>query len=96
MLETPESTIMAANMTDAETVAWLLGRRTSLRTLLSANENLLASQYGVTVLDTVDGFHWWRQGAADKRDVSEMEFVPDRGQKVVPLVMQAFVEKERE
>jgi hypothetical protein len=85
----------AANMTDAETVAWLLSRRTSLRMLLTANEKLLESQYGVTVLDTVDGFHWWRNGAADKRDLSEMAYVADQQHKVVPLLMQPFQPKER-
>jgi hypothetical protein len=60
MLETPESTIMAANMTDDERIQYLLDRRRhALGMLEFINEELL-KRYAVTVKDTPQGQTWVR------------------------------------
>jgi hypothetical protein len=57
------NTMPAANMTDAEAIDFLLGRRLSLLAMLRDMTELLRTQYDVHVSDQPDGTYWLR---ADK------------------------------
>lgn len=72
MLETPESTPMAANMTDDERIQYLLDRRRHAVGMLEFIDEELRKRYAVTVKDSPQGQTWVR-GVVTAKPEQEQE-----------------------